>query len=1060
MHFPFMTGGTSYTARVLVDPTWPVGSKGGSSDDWILMPFIQEGLDRKGMNLENSELALCMKEGKEIKFGELTWVPESLFPEDVYQWLLHSSSEEKNGLKNFTCMAFLHKNVSTYPGVIEENFVFLLYIANVLFYKDKKEEQSVQDFYRSFSSAENNKISQMGNQTMEFMWKIFSNAEDVGFSEVSVDLIKELSSVKMTSELLVFLRKVYEGEGNKDIGYSLDDFFTYELIKIWKKNPILIEGIRGKLKTVCNVDNDLLFRNRPYYLSHLGIEMLRAFPDGEISSERCDYYKNIRSDKDGSFPRRISYASPYFIKQENLLSWKEKLNRMEDIKIMYQFSEKICNPNRYARSSKFIEHKKNIYSEINKNCGKLFPLLWEEVLIQHKESTRNALISLVNRYFFFSNERWKNLSDIYVDFQKNGMVTSENLSILYPVFYGNSVAPLLSDRPFLDAALASSLVFRPIFEDPKVKEIMGKTPQDINGEYTLAMGQNGFSFAWMKELGKNAQEAGALAYDFSLYTEGPLENQRIFIEFSDDGVGVREDNMHVFFIPSFTTKEGKNDDINFGWGFFTLFAYFDEVIVTSVQEGEATASVVYLRKKVDGTLELARTKQDTSSLIGRHGTKIIARRNRKVESPMEFALLKANYLLANYGGSEVKVTWNQELIESFAVDMSKATYLGKDYPSLLGAGVFDIFMSSQRGVFYKNRVHQTELDAYLDFLPSFMRTLEKQMTHPLGINMKGVLAQNANRTAFKAEKELIPLFSEKLQEVLPQAFAYEFSMNPKFFGLSYDYFYEFRFPSMVKNPSLEGWVRLDSEKALRDLVFQLPIAPNCFSHVELHNEIGKYLREQHVTDDRNEFSADSVFDPEGLLPHIKKKCGSEAIVPLLKKFSEEIQGKIERQKRQHMMAAFSSPDKKTLIEHPEFDVDHIPVDLSSRAQSLRKISTFTQGLIQDVFNKNIKIHYCYLANGAKAHTQRGASRLVLNLMNNKVTDQLETMTVDTFSLDALGELLNTVTHEMVHIEELPNEPTHDANFMRKQQVFLERLLLVTDQDILRWKERWKQAGGA
>lgn len=945
-----------------------------------------------------------------------------VIPKMFCEWI--QQIDEKN-IGNHNFLRALKRTSLSAPIVTKA--VVLLYIGAIHFYKETAGKFPTPESF--FSGIESEKWGRIVADVEKYGNRVKPIMREIRFSK---SFEKKISHHFFANQVeLVFFDKLNlfdDDEILEIISMESDDIF--KLIKNPKFTfdkflPFLKEG--GFPSSYYSVLN-----------------LLQLFDERVITDVHGKYTDEIQERT--KYSGNIRILPPYLTRKEKPLSLAEREKNLDSISALYNLSYIFC-----ARGGEiFLKMSSESKSEMFHNCEIFLPILWEQLILRKDEALKNELITLVNKRFYLEGS-FPNLNVVFWWLKQQGIITDTNMPIIYPLLFGSAVSAQKKVKFPQDELPMPN--FHPIAENQTVQRIMGGTASDINKQYLLAMRQNPNPFSWMKELSKNAQEAGGTTYDLSLFAEGSADDRHIVMIFSDNGSGVSEEDMHVFFVPGISTKARQSDDINFGWGFFTLFSYFDEVTVISSQDGAKT-QLVYLRKAPNGSLEIAQTSIEGSKLISEHGTKIMAKRKKKLENEIEFSILKANYLQSSQGVEGVAVKWNQIPIESISFGVQNELILQK-YPLLDKGGKFELFTSPQRGVFYRGRLQTVSLDAYLEGLPPYMKKLEQRMTRPFGFHLKGEFSQNANRTAFLEEKAFVPHFAAAVKEHILEAFAYELTVNPNFISMAYDYFYEFRFPHIIPAGPARDLSDPPAESDLVPIILSLPIYPAGPSHAQLHNEIGTYLRENHITNEYNDFSPDSVFASTSFIEEFQKRYPSPFLFPLLQKFSDAISQRISGIKFQQVLG---SAGKGKLIEYPDFDIQHIPAQFQGRGKNLAKISKFTTAIMQDLLGENLKVHYCFLSNGAEAHARKGIPEIALNLNGNTTIERLEKMEASTFSLDLLTQLLTTVTHEMVHTHEVRGETTHDERFFDRQQVYLEKLLQVKEPQIEHWKELWIQVG--
>lgn len=105
-------------------------------------------------------------------------------------------------------------------------------------------------------------------------------------------------------------------------------------------------------------------------------------------------------------------------------------------------------------------------------------------------------------------------------------------------------------------------------------------------------------YFFIKEFCKNSREAKAAKISIEVHSD---KKGNTIIIFKDNGWGMDAEGLKILKVPNASSKEKDSDDPNFGWGFFTGFRDFEEIIVRSKKEG-ASVCCLGFKKTEEGII--------------------------------------------------------------------------------------------------------------------------------------------------------------------------------------------------------------------------------------------------------------------------------------------------------------------------------------------------------------------------------------------------------------------------------------------------------------------------
>jgi hypothetical protein len=652
----------------------------------------------------------------------------------------------------------------------------------------------------------------------------------------------------------------------------------------------------------------------------------------------------------------------------------------------------------------------------------------------------------------------KTLDNLYSLISKVGVLSADNIEYVFRFIYGDSIQFKTEKHDFYEKVKNFPLS-KPLAQNPKVKEVLGDDPVLNKKQILGAMGQHPNSFAWIKELIKNSKEAGAKNIDLSVSkdSEGALN-----IVLNDDGAGVSKDKMHYFYIPGYSTKSKDSDDINFGWGFFTLFKQFDEVIVESSPDGKVL-NQIYLKKEKD---EILISESSSSSPQGssKPGTKISLKTSKQAQ-PSDPTRYKAKLIQTTQGLNDLKLTFNGQKIQKLKEAQIFSKTLLSEVPLNTHASV-QTFQAPQRGLYYNKLYHSNTLNTYEQDFPEFIQKILSHLEVPLVVNLSGNLKQNSNRTAFIEEAHFKAPIQKALQEGGLKAIATELGHRPheiiaRTKLLPYDIFYEFRlghdfskeainWEKNVADNSKNGKLPFDilNEPAkVGAYVSTLPLVhppqPWGSSLVDLKSAIRSKLQKKGILDALGNF-----INPEKQtnLDFIEKISQLPEINPLLKLFKNKI-AEYRSSAASESSSSFASSSTSEFYDAPVSELVKKGHLNPEKAKQLQLFEDFIRHECKKFLNKDIPVYFYNKKDPSLAHAIPSSNYIGINLFRSLPDLFIEMLKNKKWNKESYLEIMNTVTHEMTHLEEGSEETgTHNQEFYERQQRMLEKFFRFKKED--------------
>lgn len=619
-------------------------------------------------------------------------------------------------------------------------------------------------------------------------------------------------------------------------------------------------------------------------------------------------------------------------------------------------------------------------------------------------------------------------------------------------------------------------------QDREVKRVLGANPSRINTQYELACEQSFQSFAWIRELIKNAKEANASEIDFKIFKGN---NGELYYEISDNGDGLSANKLPYLYIPGYTDKPPRGADKNFGWGFFTIFQKdspaAQEVFITSCKKGNPRQNL-WLRKAETSNNSKAEDRVIMEMAYGpgeadskqeakcrRPGTSIIIKSKQLAETISPLLLL--SNLLRNK--TEMVIKFNGKSIKDLQSKIQGKTNLVLN--SICNAKTTNGNFLQSVQVFAGPSVDGLEnggsggsgapLDCY-KYIPKSINILingnETDLSKnkiAITYNLNGDLAQTTTRQSYLYEESMTPYIKKACLAAAFKILGDEIFLNksrPIPQVIPYDFFYDFRksintglAQTIANNKLLSDKLNaklndgnFDSkeiatlENSIFQVLVQTPLNDISSSKyptiMSIRNKIEEYLKKNKILNEDGSYAVDASkkLKQGQLVDEYKSKIP----VPILNIFENKILEQIEREKFQQNSA--NNSNKASIIELNDFEFDEKTVSSTLKALPLQyrdKDTITAMQVMKNLAEKFItimlskhreltsvpKIKFYFKSDGSAAHA-RGSSSAITNT-NNTTTSSTTNASIATTSANTPTPALvafNLLSTEFLNFKEM------------------------------------------
>ena len=666
----------------------------------------------------------------------------------------------------------------------------------------------------------------------------------------------------------------------------------------------------------------------------------------------------------------------------------------------------------------------------------------------------------------------KSMEDLVNLMREKALVNETTEPFIFSYLFGGKAS-------FLEADEHEGSIFAPTFiplaEHPKFMEIISGDRRLNQKHIQGAIKQNPSEFVWVKELAKNAKEAGAKEIHVDVMRD---RNQQMLVRFVDNGVGMCADQMHYFFIPKYSSKLKSSEDINFGWGFFTLFHTFEQVQIDSSCDGK-TQSTVYL--KWDGHQMLIAEKKQSGSFP--RGTQLTFKKTGEL-SVTDPAFIQGHLIqvigsLSSDGGKPIAIHFNGQTLDAinpYSLRSVKPTATRTMHYGKQGRAIdIDGFSHAKKGIYYNGLFHSSELGPYFSHLTDLVQSRFESLPIPLAVQLRGKLSQNATRTQFLEQTELVEPITEVLCETAFKQLAFQVGKEPHQIikDLPQDFYYEFQNGYVNETEALsevhgksfsELGKTIKTPEALARYLTLLPLSDDSISLRLLRQKVREELEHFGIIDAYGKYIPGKKLEKNQLLNVITEMSLRKQV----QVFEEQIQIQIEKLAKQANKPALSilgNTSEAQIIDELSYVDSFTPEKIESMAPgeiknqlhqlkpTLEKMRSFLINQAQIMLHKTIDIQFYVDSNNSDAHNRQGTHVIEFNLKGHSFAQFQKMLDTHQFDHGAFLSIMSTLTHELIHATENTGQSTHDARFFRDQELLLQNLYQLNQNPV--WVEEMK-----
>jgi len=640
------------------------------------------------------------------------------------------------------------------------------------------------------------------------------------------------------------------------------------------------------------------------------------------------------------------------------------------------------------------------------------------------------------------------LEDLWKFINIYELITEYSIPILYPLIYGtDKIVPIpVKQQNIYEFNMVNT------YEDPIVKHMISADPAKNKAIYIKSIiSQTQDPLMWVRELIKNSIEAKADNIQFNIIEDA--YNASINVEIIDNGNGIhvstdpKLDKLYAFYIPKTPTKEKTTDDINFGWGLFTSFRFFNEIIIES-SDGDTRIGKVKIKKIIDektGDLKVEHGIIRDLNQLKFKGTKITGIHNI-TKSYKSSILTEIKIACMQYIGNSNNITFNfnGEPLNTTDSELSAENMIYANNDVML-------YKIAHQGIYLNGKFQfgKETISKYLEWTSGIVSEKLRKMIYGISINVIGRYAQNANRSAF-IDEVINTKIVDTIKQGLVTAFAHEFTVTPSFLKLSYDEYYEFRFPK-ENTTSTKTLVSTDlTEVEFNSIILSSKIHKDD-SFYDIKNKIKTYLQAtsilnksgKYISDKKNKFEIDNFTDKF-------KDYPIELIKQFYVKISEQ-KSSVEYQREKIDIIKQENPNVQ-ITPHSVKITEHTITDtLMFDKTRYIKLNNLVKTLCSEHLQISVELEFYIDYNSSLAQADTGQTNNTPRIIQiNQATDFFKKiMNYETITKNVFTILLNTICHELVHTEEpegsiVVETTTHDIGFMYKLQEKLEKFVNITE----------------
>lgn len=715
----------------------------------------------------------------------------------------------------------------------------------------------------------------------------------------------------------------------------------------------------------------------------------------------------------------------------------------------------------------------------------------------HSSVKRNDIRQLERDEFSKLSKAWKQnktdpesfaLKNFYLGiWEKYELISDEARPFIYVLLFGNQVQTKTQDFTFIDPTDKEPST--PLHDDPFVIQQIG-SKQLARIRIQGAIKQSLEPYYCLGELVKNGKEAAQPGIHpiikFEVHSDG---KGHLFLIVKDNGHGMDQDGLNGLKCPGFSTKRKEVNQINpnFGIGFDSVFADFDEVFVQSSKDN--VLSFVSFKKENENLMTRTAPSQ---RIEGPSWTTIILKRKQSDNLLLEIIRLRSALVAKCRHMEDVTITFNDMPVNS----IHHSPLVSHQY--LYNGQFVDVQIKNVEGGLYCNGIKMGRMDdTYTSVLPSSLKTLLEKEKLFFTILFPPV-EQLRNRGRLVENKALLVATQKGVLMTALKYCNFHLIDGKTLPGLSDDFWFDFLRPNFSLNQNLKELLALikadfncsDKEAELKNAIINeikkfftdtkppvfLPrqnCDPNRFlnlleeqlessdwstnikPHLEnplnlalltihfpighgnslfsLRNEIQKTLRTHKILEDDGSYNFDYILeqskdDLNRILDDafFEIENNFKSAIPLtkiLQGFISKITAHLNSMQIQHTLPAIV--DDKCIV-----------------------MKQFLSQVAFHYFQKEISVEFYSSADGILAKIISGTTKMMVNTQNKEYGSFLKM--IEAKSLDeimashflTLKEWINTLIHELTHMDEAIDLPcTHNQEFKDKMADKINPLLV-------------------
>jgi hypothetical protein len=328
------------------------------------------------------------------------------------------------------------------------------------------------------------------------------------------------------------------------------------------------------------------------------------------------------------------------------------------------------------------------------------------------EAYTEALESTVNALYDHSYLQ-ENLSpeEVIQTWEKAGFIKGLARPFIYAALWGERNNFMSTNYPFPSSLATPCLLQR----DP---DVLDKFKEEglAAAHIQKAIQQNSKKYSCLSEMVKNSEEAGATEIHFELH----VSQDHSFVVVIRDNQGMNKEGVKALKVLGETTKCKEGEDPNYGWGFFTVFSFADDVWVSTSEDAIHHFQLLF-QKTLYGELTIQQPDEKQETCI--KGTQIVMR--KQTANPFfEFIQFKAHLTTICRFKQNISIFFQGERIN---VDNHQEAIVSYSEPFIengLMKGFIEAQISSREGGIFHNNL---QLDHFSEEYESFLPTPLKKI---------------------------------------------------------------------------------------------------------------------------------------------------------------------------------------------------------------------------------------------------------------------------------------------------------------------------------------------